>query len=109
MTALRVRPAADRDVDDAADYYTRAANLDLAFRFFGAVEQAPWHIAEHPLAGVPVMAFHSRLAELRFRTVVGFQRHLVFYVPTPGCVEVVRVLHGARDLERIFGEEPGEE
>jgi len=34
--------------------------------------------------------------------VPGFESYLVFYVPSPGVVEVVRVLHGARDLPRFF-------
>jgi plasmid stabilization system protein ParE len=34
--------------------------------------------------------------------VPGFESYLVFYVPSPGVVEVVRVLHGARDLPRLL-------
>ncbi|MBI4604738.1 MAG: type II toxin-antitoxin system RelE/ParE family toxin [Planctomycetes bacterium] len=35
----------------------------------------------------------------------GFEQHLVFYRPVEDGIEVVRVLHGARDLRAILGEE----
>jgi hypothetical protein len=34
--------------------------------------------------------------------VPGFENTLVFYVPSPGVVEVMRVLHGARDVARLL-------
>ena len=35
--------------------------------------------------------------------------HLVVYRPIPGGVEVLRVLHGARDIPGILAEEFGDE
>jgi len=32
-------------------------------------------------------------------------RYVIFYVPRTGGVEVVRVLHGARDLDSLFEED----
>ncbi|AGY57701.1 type II toxin-antitoxin system RelE/ParE family toxin [Gloeobacter kilaueensis] len=32
-------------------------------------------------------------------------RYVIFYLPISGGIEVVRILHGARDLEAIFLEE----
>jgi toxin ParE1/3/4 len=29
-------------------------------------------------------------------------RYVVFYIVMPSCIQVVRVLHGARDLAPIF-------
>lgn len=60
---------------------------------------------EHPLAGPLVNAFHPRLDGLRHWPVPGFESHLIFYLTTPGRIEVVRVLHGAQDLESILGEQ----
>ncbi|TAJ16180.1 MAG: type II toxin-antitoxin system RelE/ParE family toxin [Planctomycetota bacterium] len=102
VTALRIRPQADRDTDQAADFYAREADIDVALRFLAAVDQAYQRLVEHPHVGTPVKAFEPRLAELRFWPVPGFESYLVFYVPSPGVVEVVRVLHGARDLRRFF-------
>ena len=32
-------------------------------------------------------------------------RYVIFYVPTVDGIEVVRVLHGARDIPEAFGDE----
>lgn len=40
-----------------------------------------------------------RLAELRIFRVKGFENHLVFYRPIEAGIEVVRILHGARDID----------
>ncbi len=106
MTAVRVRPQADRDTDLAAAFYAREANVDTALPFLVAVDQVYERLAQHPQIGTIVKNFEPRLAEVRFWPVPGFESHLVFYVPLRGVVEILRVLHGARDLPRLFDEEP---
>lgn len=32
-------------------------------------------------------------------------RYVIFYLPVPNGVDIVRVLHGARDIETIFAED----
>jgi toxin ParE1/3/4 len=32
----------------------------------------------------------------------GFERYLIFYRPTDDGIDVVRVLHGSRDIESLF-------
>lgn len=102
MTALRIRPEADRDADEAAEYLAIEANLDIAIQFLAALERAYQRLVEHPLVGAPVRVFDPRLSGLRFWPVPGFERYLVFYVPAPAHIDVVRVLHGARDLGPLF-------
>ena len=49
----------------------------------------------------PVYGFKTaNLADVRFWIVSGFPNHLIFYRPITGGVEVIRVIHGARDLEK---------
>jgi toxin ParE1/3/4 len=33
-----------------------------------------------------------------------FGRYLIFYLPISGGIDIVRFLHGARDVDRVFGE-----
>jgi toxin ParE1/3/4 len=40
---------------------------------------------------------------LRVSKVVGFKNHLIFYRIGQGMIEVVRVVHGARDLDELLG------
>lgn len=102
MTAVRVRPEADRDVEIAADYYAQEANLDVALRFLHAVEETFSRLGDHPCTGTLVKAFSPRLTSLRFCPVAGFDSYLVFHTASPEEVQVLRVLHAARDLARFF-------
>jgi toxin ParE1/3/4 len=34
-----------------------------------------------------------------------FDNYLIFYLPHENGIDVIRVLHGARDLDRLFAEE----
>ena len=47
----------------------------------------------------------ARLAGLRSWPVPGFPKHLIFYRVDEDLVEVVRVLHGARDLAIVLEDE----
>src|SRR6266404_1290327 len=70
-----------------------------ARRFYSAVRQAYREIRRFPFIGVKR---HFAEAGVRSWRVRGFQ-YLVFYRPAAERVEVVRVLHGAMDLERELG------
>jgi len=102
LTRFFVRPLAERDIDDVADYYAREANLDVAVQFLRGVDEACERLRRHPQSGTLVKAASPRLSGLRFCLVPGFESYVLFHLSAPDCVEVVRVLHGARDLERIL-------
>ncbi len=50
---------------------------------------------------------HRALAQLPFLPMTRFKKYLVFYRPMPGGIEIIRVLHGARDLHSIISHEFG--
>ncbi len=105
MTRIRVRPQADRDIDRAADDYAHDANVDVALRFLAAIDEAFLRLCRHPKSGSDVQKVSTRLAGLRFALVPGFESYLVFHIPSPECIEIVRILHGARDLAPILEED----
>lgn len=45
--------------------------------------------------------------ELRYFPITKFPKYLVFYRPVPDGIEVVRVLHGARDIGGILADDFG--
>ncbi len=97
------RPQAAFDIIECANYLA-TDSLDTALRFLDAVEVTFAFVAKNPEIG-PVCRFASKeAANVRYWQIKEFQRHLMFYVPlrTPIGIDVVRVLHGARDLEALF-------
>lgn len=105
MRRLRARPAATADVEESAFFYALEAGPELGERFRQAVERTYAWILENPHSGSPRSRINPRLEGLRMRPVSGFEQHLVFYLPSEEEVEVVRVLHGARDILGILREE----
>lgn len=98
-------PAARIDVVEIAVYLGTEASVEIADRFLDALESAYEQLAEAPEVGSPYRTTNPALTHLRKWRVPTFPNHLIFYHPTKGGVEVVRVLHGARDLEPLLDEE----
>ena len=55
--------------------------------------------------GSPREFQNSHLIGIRQWRVSGFENYLIFYRPIEDGIEVLRVLHGARDIEGLFREE----
>lgn len=100
--SYRILPAADRDLDDQAAYLAREASLDVALRFYDAAATSFEQIARRPGIGEQRPTANPRLEGLRVWRIQGFEKHLIFYRPAPDGIEIVRVLHGARDLDRLL-------
>ena len=102
MTAKAIKsPYAKLDLDEQAEYIA-ADNLDAAHRFLDAVERDCDFLARMPRAGV-LRHFHRKeLADVRSWPVGGFKNYLIMYRPTRDGIEVLRVLHGARDIGAIM-------
>jgi toxin ParE1/3/4 len=98
MMGYRIRPAADADLDDQAAYLAREVGIDLALRFHDSAARTFDSIAKNPGIGERRESSNLRLAGLRVWCIEGFANHLVFYRLEGDEVEIVRVLHGVRDL-----------
>ena len=100
-----VRPKADQDLDDQADYLATEAGPDVGHRFLVAA-----HETFALLATQPEMGWHFRLQDpglesLRVFRVSGFERMLVLYHPRRDGVEILRVVHGSRNLRALLRRE----
>jgi toxin ParE1/3/4 len=98
---LQIRPRARLDVDE---HFLRigANNPEAALRFLDATEQAFIRIQGEPGVGSPRYAKTPSLRGLRMWPIKGFENYLTFYLEHENVVEVIRVLHGARDLKSIL-------
>jgi toxin ParE1/3/4 len=101
---LRILPAADRDVDVVAAFIAQD-NLNAALRFYDAIDQTYRLIRDKPARWPRYTLEHPRLQQIRKRSVMApFGNYLVFYHVIGSAVEVIRVLHGARDIPAVLGE-----
>jgi toxin ParE1/3/4 len=87
--------------------YIGQDNLNAAERFLTAVEEALEKLAEMPGMGRRREFKKPELAGIRSWVVKGFENYIVFYRQIEGGIEVLRVLHGARDVERVLEEGEG--
>ncbi len=101
MSDLLIAPDARFDLDEIWSYYAvDLQNPDAADRIRDEIFEALNKLARTPGMG----HLRSDLAEepLRFWCV---RSYLIIYRAEKRSVEIVRVLHGARDVQAILGEE----
>jgi toxin ParE1/3/4 len=95
MSEPRITEQAESDLDEAWDYLAQR-NESAADRLLDTVlERARVH-AQFPLMGRPRDDLSPGL-----RSFV-VSPYVVFYRPVVGTIEVIRVLHGARDVDSIM-------
>jgi toxin ParE1/3/4 len=95
-------PEARRDLIEIADYIARDS-IDAALRFLDMADHEFAQLALMPGMG-PCREFSSdRLGEVRSWPIKGFMNYLIFYRELPGAIEVLRVIHGARNIDEVFG------
>lgn len=105
MTTKSVIPRtqADRDVEQAVEYYLNQDATDVAPGFVDALEAAYEEIGRCPVVDSPRYDHELNLPGLRSLPLQGFP-HIVFYVAFENHVDVWRVLHGQRDIpSRMVG------
>jgi toxin ParE1/3/4 len=98
---VRRRRQARLDVEAAARHYRKEGGATLEIGFIEAVEAGMAHICKHPASGSLRLAHLLRIEGLRVWPMKRFP-YLIFYIDTEAAVDVVRVLHGERDLPALL-------
>jgi toxin ParE1/3/4 len=97
-----VLPQADEDLEDQAFYYATQASPQLGHRFLVAAHDTFALVATHPEMGWHSSLKHHALRDLRVFRVTNFERILILYRPYNDHVEIVRVVHGSRNIRRLL-------
>ncbi|MDR3569052.1 MAG: type II toxin-antitoxin system RelE/ParE family toxin [Syntrophobacteraceae bacterium] len=95
MAVIVTRPRAKSDLAEIWDYVANDIEA-RADAFIGKIDRKLQTLAARPLIG----HLRDELAEGLRSFPIG--RYIVFYLPQPDGIEVVRVLHAARDLDALF-------
>jgi toxin ParE1/3/4 len=99
---LVLSEAVAADIVEQADWYEEQSGPTLAQRWETAVTSTLLRVVENPQAGSLCTFSHAELSNVRRVLIPGFPKHLVFYRLRGAEIFVLRVLHGARDLESLF-------
>jgi toxin ParE1/3/4 len=103
MKKIVFRPRAWEDVQESAEYLAEDASTGIAEQFLDAVYELTERLAAMPRMGARCHFANPLLQGLRRFSVTGFEKGLAFYRVTDSRIEVIRVLHGARDIVSILG------
>ncbi|MHA7870560.1 MAG: type II toxin-antitoxin system RelE/ParE family toxin [Salipiger thiooxidans] len=95
MRRLVILPAARADLVDVADFIA-LDNPERAMSFVAEIEAKMGQIAERP------ESFPLRDDVYQGMRAARHGRYLIFFLNSEEEVQVVRVLHGARDLPGLF-------
>lgn len=102
-----LRPRAEADIDAATDYYLAEAGVAVAQQFGEALAGAFVLLGRNPSIGSIRYAEPASMPGLRAWPLRPWP-YMVFYVLGERVVDVIRVLHTARDLPTTLAELPDE-
>lgn len=98
MPTIRIRPRAKSDLAAIWDYISDDSE-ERADSFLGTIDEKITTLAQSPLIGRSRNELANKLRSWPIN------RYIIFYFLLTDGVEVVRVLHGSRDIEHLFEEE----
>jgi toxin ParE1/3/4 len=103
MSARRLlqRPKARRDILSIVAYVADR-NPAAARALHDAYDQALDTLHSHPEAGRRYVPDHATLGNVRMLPIPGFADYLLFTRYDGDTIEVIRVLHGARDILAVL-------
>jgi toxin ParE1/3/4 len=92
----------DVDLDQHAYYLAKQATAEVGHRFLVAAHDTFALLATQPGIGWHFRFKNPLLSSLRVFRVAGFKKMLVVYLPIDSGVEIVRVIHGSRNLLKLL-------
>jgi toxin ParE1/3/4 len=98
MNEPRITPQAEADLEEVWRYVAQGGEA-RADQFLDKILNQCRQLAEFPRMG---RARENLAPNLRSFPV---KKYVIFYRPVDDTIEIVRILHGARDIESIFRDE----
>ena len=95
------RPQAERDIEESF-VFIGEKDIDSGLDFLFAVEQTLEFLALHPFVGRVGSFKVEELQNVRLWRVKTYEKHLILYLVSENAIEVMRVIHAARDYTKFF-------
>jgi toxin ParE1/3/4 len=100
-----IKPKADADLDQYADYLRDNVGLSTALRFFDASHRPFALLAAHPTIGWRARIRFPRIEGLRVFPITDFSHMRVVCRATIQRVDILRVIHGSRNVQSLLRRE----
>ena len=97
MARVTRRPLAEADIFEIWDYIADDS-MEAADRWVDQLDEKFQLIATQPMMGRTREELETGLRSFPFG------RYVIFYMLMGSGIDVVRVLHGARDIDAVFGD-----
>ena len=102
------RQVAKDDVVRQFRYYLVTLNVpEIALRFRNSVRRTIQELRRYPHVGANYHSSNPRLQNLRSWPVMGFESIRIYYLVDQNTIQVVRILHGKRNVRDILDREEG--
>jgi toxin ParE1/3/4 len=95
MARLTIRPLAEQDLDDIWDYIA-TSNLEQAEKTLRQLYAKMGTLAHNPYIGRERQELQEGLRSFPAGN------YVIFYSTLPDGIEIIRVLHGSRNIQEIF-------
>jgi plasmid stabilization system protein ParE len=99
---LRLTDVAVSDIQEQVGWYEQRSDHTLAKRWENGVTVALTRIERNPRSGAKCAFRPDELQGIRRMSIAGFPRHLIFYRAEKNEIRILRIIHGARDLESLL-------
>jgi toxin ParE1/3/4 len=100
-------PEAVRDVENIVQCFVDQNRPATAVKFAKAVTRTVDLLVAFPDIGAPWVSKSARLQSVRFKNVRGFKNNVIFYRLADAGLNVMRVFHGRRNIERQWEHDNG--
>lgn len=100
-----VLPQARRSIATIIDYLLIESSQAVALRFAEEVDEAFDYLTKWPNIGSPRRFRAARLVGIRSLSIRSFPNHRIYYRKIPSGIEIIDVVHAARDLPRALGDD----
>ena len=101
---LNIADKASADIEEISFYFAQRAP-DVTDRFYQAVKRTIQQLLRSPALGERCRFRNPATKGMRIWQVDGFSNYLIFYRLNGEQLEILRILHGARNYETMFNEE----
>jgi toxin ParE1/3/4 len=95
VNTFRISPRAERDLNGIWDFIAENSQT-AATRFVNRIEEQCRLLVDNPIMGRPRPEFGP---DVRSYT---WSNYLIYYAPVDDGLEIMRVVHGARNIQELF-------